>query len=438
MSFGALLIAGLTLAAPPRLVAELESVQQAGLFPVPGLDPESRTGFDDGSQTLFRWILRPSLEGLYETRRQEFSLSYRPRFLTQVNLDAGDERDVAGPLILHRGALDHVWHFDRGGDMNSRVYVESGEADVVLIAEGIAADEGPIGNVPPAPVIGYTTVGGSSEISLRTGNVESFTVGLESQYLVSSTEEEEGIALLPFYRLGTFVEYSHYLFPRLDGLIDIRMSHVEFFEEDRQSRQASMRAGVGWQQRRNLAWDFRAGVQVIVGEGRPLEEGGPPPQIDGAFPSGRLSLDWTFLQGAQGVAVLTSGLGVDAFIDPTFGAYIPRAVLDVGLTIFQPWGRFTTVGSATTPIVENVASETSFLPTFYRVRAELELPASPYVYFFMRGVVSQRAPSFFEPDFAFGFTEAVGEFGVRLWWSSGRDPRLPRPSERMDEDEFED
>jgi hypothetical protein len=87
-------------------------------------------------------------------------------------------------------------------------------------------------------------------------------------------------------------------------------------------------------------------------------------------------------------------------------------------------------------VLEHVSRfELPIAPTFYEFEGTFDLPISEYVFVFASGRFSQRAPSLGADDFAFGFTQAVGVVGLRLWWSSGRDPRLPRPSQTLDSDE---
>lgn len=439
MLLEAAILASAVVAAPPRLVTQLETSVEAGLFPLVATGTVARDREVEESQTLFRWLVVPRVEARWDTRNHELSLSYQPRVLTQVNVAGSQDDVVTGPLDLHRGAAEHVWRFAPGADLASQVFVESGKSDVALIATGAATGEGPIDVVPPVPVLAYTQVGGSAALSLRTGEVESFTLGFEASYLDPFPVDGVDSGLLAQYRLGTSVEYSHYLFRRVDGVLDVSMEHAEFFEEDLQTRMAALRGGLTFRQRRNLTWDARAGFQILVGDQRQFgdEEEGAPGTIRGIFPAATLEMDWSFLEGTSGVAGLRASAGVDSIVDLNVGAFIPRVVASVGLNIFQPWGSFSLRADAGTPLDDVENADATFLPTFYAMVAQVDVPASAYVAFFMRGRFGQRAGLIGSEAFEFGFTEAVGEFGLRLWWSSGRDPRLPRPSETLDEESVE-
>lgn len=412
------IIVGLLLAAPPRIVAQVENVHEAGLFPVPSAE-------DFGaSEALYRTTLTPSLEGRYETRNHELALRFSPRFLLQ----APQIQDTDLVLDLYRGFAEHAWRFDRGAQLRSEVFVESGKRDFIL--ESSAG-----GFAPASPLLASNRVGGRVAVDLETGEVESFTlfVGVDWE---EPWEISEG-TIFSTFRIETGVEYAHYLARRLDGVLDAGFEYLDFFDVGLESRRASLRGGLTWQPRPNLTWDARAGVQVIVGDQRITLDDVATENVQEVLPAGRLQLDWTFIESVAGVYTLTWDVELDAFVDPIVGTYVPQITTGAALGILQPWGSWRFVARAGTPLGDTSAADLSLSPTFYSFVATLDLPISEYVFLFFGGRLSQRAPTLGAENFEFSFTEAAGFAGIRLWWSSGRDPRLRRPSQILDSDEQE-
>lgn len=423
---------GLLLAAPPRLVLELENRHEAGLFPVPPvlepgeeIDPNADPD-DTDSISQYRMTLVPTVEGRWDTRAHELAVRYNPRLLF---IEPPPTEDTDQLLFLNRAGASHVWRFAPGADLSTDVGFESGRADFVLVAAGAPF-------APEDPVIAYTQGRIDSALRLETGDVEAFTIRFGAAYQ-EPWRESEG-TIFAFYRVGTGVEYSHYLARRLDGVLDIGFEHLDFFELDQQTRRVSLRAGLTWEQRRNLTWDLRGGVQLIDGDVRRLleEEEATTESFQDALPAARLEMDWTFFESTQGIAGLVWDAEIDAFVDPALGSYVPLVSTGVALRYFQPWGNFRTEARFGTPLSGSQTAELSLSPTFYSFSAELEIPVSVYFFVFAQGRFSQRAAEELGArDFDFGFTEAAGVVGLRLWWSSGRDERLPRPAEVLESED---
>jgi len=420
------LVVALALAAPPRLVIQVESVQEGGLYPNPLPDPEAPPGeqVDPSTETLFRWTLLPMVEGRFELPDQDFRLRYNPRLLM-----LGNPSRFEGPIFLHRGSANHVWRFVSGGDLESNFFVESGEQDIVWFVQDVERDQS-TGFVPPARIVVSDRIGGSTAVSLATGDSEFFTLGFRGEYFAPRDDTED--AILASYELGMSVDYEHFLFRKTYGVFTTRLRHVDFFEEDRQTRVADLQVGIRWTQLRTLEWRFTGGAQLSIGDRRPdLAVEDEPNEVQRTLsPAAKVLADWSFIRLAEVSGSLLTSVGIGGFVDQTTGSYIPQINAGLGLRVVQPWGDFNLNGAFGTPLEEQ--EDDSLLPTFYEVNARLTMPASAYVGFYFGGRVSQRAPRIGADDFRFTFLNAVGEVGVRLWWSSGRDPRLPRPSEKLD------
>lgn len=430
-------VLSLLLAAPPRLVGQLESRQEVGVFPVLATTED---GDLPPSQTLLRWELLPSVEARAETRLQDFSVVYAPRLLLQTSVGGAQSlQAVTDPLLFHRGRVRHAWRIERGAELATSVSAGAGELDVVRFAAG-ADDEGPIGGLPDEdsdlPRVALTNFRGESTISIQTGDTESFRLGLRGGYIQPWAEAED--AILSSFELGVFVEYSHYLFKGVDAVFDLEMAHLEFGALDASSRQVALRAGARWSPQRNLTWDARLGALVIVGNqvvfgttDRDLET------VRELVPSGRLFLNWTFLSNPGVHASLVWGVSLQAAQAANAATFLPQVSTSGGFRVLWPAAVLTGSVRAGTSVGDLGRSEAVFLPTFYTGVATLDVPVSRYLGFLLQARGGQRAAAFGDPNFQFGFTEAAVMLGIRLWYSTGRDLGLDQPARRLRDTEVD-
>lgn len=427
-------LASVIVAATPRLITELDNRLEAGLFPnfgpAPGVsDPGEIAEFGEGSTSLMQWTIVPSVTGRLDLRVHRFGVRYNPQILVQAPAEEGQIE--AGPIVFHRTSADYEWLFTRGGALSSAVAFETGDTPANLFARGPERDpdEAP-GFVPPAAILTYDRIAYSGQLRLDTGSVESFTLRFGAGYNRPRGETEG--ALLSTYQLDVGIGYERFVFHQTWLVLSTQMQHFDFYVENRQARSAGLQAGLRRVESRTWEWSLTAGLQANVGDRTGADADPDAPRTIGEIlPAGQLLMEWTFLRNASAVASLTWDAGVRGTIDRAAGLYIPLTYTTLGFNLVQPWGSFNADARGTIPIVSADQIQGSNLPTSYAVSAELNLPASAYVNFFFGGRVAQRAPPIDVEDFRFGFLEAIARVGMRLRWSTGRDARLPRPSQTL-------
>ena len=432
------ILAAVLLAAPLRLVGEVESRQEMGLFP--NLTPTADGTLGD-SWTLARWTLRPELELRAESRRQDLAVAYQPQLLLQSSLDGAAPDNITDPLVLHVGQVGHTWRAARGVDLVSSVSVRSGEIDLPGFAAG-PADDGPVGGLPTEGedvevAVGLTQADASTSLQVATGDTESLALTLRGGYL--EPFGAAGDAILASYELGLGIEYARYLIKDVDAVFDASMTHLEFFELDRSSRQAQLRVGATWSPRRTLRWDLRAGVLAIVGDQSLVSDADAEPEpVREVFPSGRLSLDWVFVSNASVQGSLQWSAFLEASRAAAAATFVPQVGTGAGVLFAWPGATLTARAVAATALGDLGQSEGVFLPTFYSARGTLDVPASRNFAFFFQVRGGQRAPALSASELEFGFTELVGLVGVRVWFSTGRDVGLDRPARVLDAEDEEE
>jgi hypothetical protein len=238
--------------------------------------------------------------------------------------------------------------------------------------------------------------------------------------------------VLASWFIRTGVNYEHFVWRQTNAVFTAEMTHEEFFQEDLSNRIADLQGGLRWRASRRFTFRGTAGAQVSVVDLPAIDD--VPVSADVSLnPSGLIELHWDFIKSKFLVADLEWTAEISGFVDQSLGVYVPQARMLLALGVAQPWADFVLTGETATPTESNPTID-SLNPAFYRVNAQLEVPVSAYLQVYLRGFVSQRAPSFGAEDFAFNSLEATGELGIRLWYSTGRDPRLPRPSRVLDAD----
>jgi len=284
------------------------------------------------------------------------------------------------------------------------------------------------------PRIDRTVLGGGSTLRLETGDIETMTLGFRAEY--TAPNDDETALLLPgLYLLGVDVGYERFLFRRTFAVTNVRFRHIEIYDFNASNRVAQGQFGLRWSPSRTLEIVGTGGAQLVVGEPLAVEEDLETSDSNiNIYPAAFVGLNWDFIRNNGVAGRLRANTGLDGIVDQATGDYVPTVYSAVGVELRMPWGQASADAEALTSLAD---VEPSVLPTVLGFRAELVVPASAYLGFFFRARVYDRAPPLDTPNFEFVSLEATGEVGLRLWWSSGRDERLPRPSEALDEESEE-